>query len=620
MHTADGNSRDARKKLEAGTSLSGVHWAIIALSFLLTFFAWYYSQNQLDLRIQVQFDREADQVVELVKERMRKYEDALWSGVAVIKTVGGDIEYDRWKTYAEGLHLEQKYPGINGIGVIHALAEADVPKYLARQRTLRPDYQMHPQHARKEFFPISYVIPVEGNQKAVGLDMAYETNRLVTTHKSRDTGEVQITGPITLVQDKNKTPGFLLFAPYYQGGPYASVEERQKHFSGMVYAPFVVTKLMLGALEKDLRHVGIRLADGEETIYDEHVSSVADFDPDPMLKRSVEVPMYGRSWTFDIWSAKSFREASSDAQPMTIMLSGIFIDSLLIALFASITKTSKRTLKYADSMTAQLEANAEELEASQSHLAERAKQLETSNAELEQFAYVASHDLQEPLRKIASYGQLLQSECADDFTGDGREYLQVVIDGARRMKTLISDLLSFSRITSCDLAVEPVEADACLQSALENLEMAIEDSQAEVLCDPLPQVMADPGQLTHVFQNLVGNAIKYGSKDAPEIHVGGRVVGEQFEFCVRDNGIGIDPKFYGRIFEIFQRLHNRRDYSGTGIGLAICKRIVERLGGRIWLQSVPGEGSQFFFTMQMANQHGGQDAHSGALESVGSPD
>lgn len=225
-------------------------------------------------------------------------------------------------------------------------------------------------------------------------------------------------------------------------------------------------------------------------------------------------------------------------------------------------------------------------------------EVETSNQELEQFAYVASHDLQEPLRKIASYAQLFKEEYGANLNAEAEDYLNVVMDGAKRLKILIADLLSFSRIATQGKALGPTNAATCLLEAIGNLEMAIDECSAEITYDHLPVVEADKSQLTMLFQNLVGNAVKYRRDAAPRIHVGVRDLGSIIEISVSDNGIGIDQQFYDRIFQIFQRLHNRREYSGTGIGLAICKRIVERFGGKIWLESTVGAGSTFFFTLK----------------------
>jgi PAS domain S-box-containing protein len=243
--------------------------------------------------------------------------------------------------------------------------------------------------------------------------------------------------------------------------------------------------------------------------------------------------------------------------------------------------------------------------------------LEQSNTDLEQFASIASHDLQEPLRKISTYAQLLQEECDQHFNEAGKEYLRVVIDGADRLTALVRDLLSLSRITTRGKTLTPMDANDCLRAAIENIELAIQESGAQVTSDRLPVVMADEGQLILLFQNLVGNAIKYRGKSAPEIHVGGRNSGKRFECFVRDNGIGIDSQYFERIFEIFQRLHNRREHGGTGIGLAICKRIVERFGGKIWVDSTPGAGSTFYFTIDKASKTGGQGVSSKEIVAVG---
>ncbi len=235
--------------------------------------------------------------------------------------------------------------------------------------------------------------------------------------------------------------------------------------------------------------------------------------------------------------------------------------------------------------------------------------LERSNMELQQFAYVASHDLQEPLRKISAYCQLVREECGDQLGEDGNEYLGVAINGAKRLQTLVRDLLAFSRITTRGKDLVPVDAGDCLQRAVENLELVIAETNATIQIGQLPVVMADAGQMALLFQNLVGNALKYRGEEAPQIEINGREVDDQFEFCVRDNGIGIDPQFFERIFEIFQRLHNRRSYSGTGIGLAICKRVVERFGGKIRVESSPGQESAFYFTLLLARKPEREQTH-----------
>ncbi len=240
-----------------------------------------------------------------------------------------------------------------------------------------------------------------------------------------------------------------------------------------------------------------------------------------------------------------------------------------------------------------------ELEKHRLHLEELVKQrteeLTRSNKELEQFAYVASHDLQEPLRMIAGYTQLLQRRYKDKLDEDANQFIFYTVDGVLRMQTLINDLLTYSRLETRGKVFEPANCQAILDDVLVTLQMTIEESGAIITHGPLPTVQADRIQLFQLFQNLIGNAIKFRGDKPPLIHIEAKPQQKRWLFSVRDNGIGLEPQYMERIFVIFQRLHSRDKYPGTGIGLAICKKIVERHGGRIWVESQPGNGSTFYF-------------------------
>ena len=312
------------------------HWLIILASLILTVFVWRYTQHAHDQQLESRFTREAERAVALVEERMRHYEDALAAGVATINIFGGDATFAQWEQYANGLDLAAKYPGINGIGVIYAVDKEGIDGFLTQQRESRPDFRIHPEHAGKQLYPITYIVPTAGNEQAVGLDIAFEENRFQAATKSRETGDSKITGPIVLVQDLQRTPGFLLYTPFYRNRGQDKIEsgqEGEEEFGGFVYAPFVVRKLMQGTLERNSRHVGIRLYDGDEILYDEHLESEPDFDSDPLLKRNISIEMYGRVWKFEIWTTNKFRDASSASQPLFILLAALIVDGLLLYLF-----------------------------------------------------------------------------------------------------------------------------------------------------------------------------------------------------------------------------------------------------------------------------------------------
>jgi len=238
-----------------------------------------------------------------------------------------------------------------------------------------------------------------------------------------------------------------------------------------------------------------------------------------------------------------------------------------------------------------------ERERAEEQLRQTSANLERSNTDLQQFAYVASHDLSEPLRMVISYLQLLRDRSKDSLDPDSREFMKFAMDGAARMQALIKDLLAFSRVDLHGRTFEPVDCEKAFGAAVSNLKIAIEENQASIAHDLLPLVHGDAVQLSQIFQNLIGNAIKFHGTESPRIQVGLGSQNGEWLFSVRDNGIGIDPKDFERIFVIFQRLHTRQEYPGTGMGLAICKRIIERHGGKMWVESEAGKGSSFFFIL-----------------------
>jgi len=282
---------------------------------------------------------------------------------------------------------------------------------------------------------------------------------------------------------------------------------------------------------------------------------------------------------------------------------GLFTDDfnqMLAAVEERDNALNKGTLVLKEQIAARIQAEQElkslneELE---QRVAERTQELMRSNEELEQFAYVASHDLQEPLRMVGSYMQLIESRYRGKLDADADKFIGFAVDGAKRMQALIRGLLAYSRVGARAKHFGKADCEELFKSAIADLRLAVEESGASITHDRLPTVNADKTQLTQLFQNLLSNALKFRGQEKPQVHVSALQNDHVWTFSIKDNGIGIDPHFFERIFIIFQRLHARGEYPGTGIGLAVCKKIVERHGGKIWVESEPGRGTTFFFTI-----------------------
>jgi signal transduction histidine kinase len=258
---------------------------------------------------------------------------------------------------------------------------------------------------------------------------------------------------------------------------------------------------------------------------------------------------------------------------------------------------NQRLVETLQTSNADLSGEIAERQRAEEKLKRTASELERSNAELEQFAYVASHDLQEPLRMVTTYCQLLQQRYKGQLDADADDFIHYAVDGASRMQSLISDLLAYSRVGARADRLEDLDYQSIVEKAVENLKFALDESNGTITHDALPSVTGEPAQLLQLTQNLLSNAIKYRDDKPPRAHIEAQRGDGEWVISVSDNGIGIDPQNLDRVFLIFQRLHTRSEYPGTGIGLAICKKIVERHGGRIWAESKSGTGTTFSFTL-----------------------
>ena len=566
-----------RAILQRASSMHWVHWLILSLSVALTLSAWAISKNQLNQKIETQFDREAAQIISQVQERMSLYQNVLWSAVALMDVHEGLINTQQWAVFANRLDIENTYPGINGIGIIFNLKKDQLDTYLAQQKIMRPDYSIHPSHQESEYWPITFVEPVATNFRAIGLDMTFEYNRYAALKKARDTGLAQLTAPITLVQDAKKTPGFLLYTPFYKHiAKQSSIQQRRDNILGVSYAPFIMANFMLGTLEKRQRHILLTITDGDALLFtDDDGIENSQIDPSPLFKKHINIDIYGRTWTFDIESNKSFRQLSSNNQPSIILLGGLIINALLLGLFLFLTKANRNALQHADEMTVSLK--------------DKAVRLEKSNHDLEQFSYIASHDLKSPLNAIRQLAIWIKDDCDELLPPESKEHLNLLQARAERLMKLLSDLLSYSQINHFAYDNETVNLSNLVTDCFELL------GSPEGFTYDAPNVAINipliPFEI--VLRNLISNSIKHHDQKTGNITISYQLNMGIHRFTISDDGPGIPINLQEKVMEMFQTLKPRDKIEGSGMGLAFVQKIVEHHNGTISINSDGTRGTTF---------------------------
>ena len=811
-------------------ALHWYHWLVLIASLLLTLSAWYISKEQTLARQEAQLNYQAELIVPIVKDRLQVYEAALWSGVSTFHSHNLNMSHKEWSDFSNTLSIEKRLPGINGIGFIRYFRDKiEASKAEEHYQQNRPYFKIYPEHSNKESWPIVFIEPEQANNKAVGLDMAHEKNRYTAAQKAMETGSAQITGPIVLVQDSQKTPGFLFYAPLYSSKILPStVEQRKKSLLGLVYAPFIVSKLMEGTLVNRNRMINFKIFDNDEVLYDELSEASEGFDPDPLFHKIIKVQLYGRDWVFEMQSTKLFREVHYSYQPIAILLAGILIDILLLYLFYLFATTNRKIENRVNKVTSQLrqskqhlthvlnnlvdglitfddagnilsvnkvarsllKADSSEIDLTSidsiglslinrnnkaffrscnndpielgatcetylcnSHkekvpveiliinikdganpyylcsfkdiseqiafekalqatehlldtainssntgfalvdsklkllmtnvklnswlgysnhslngrslslllsqeyttdflekitnlynsdkefindevkfidsnertkwamvsaapvvneqggvdaivlqatdfdkehnliqeLSEKNLALEKSNQDLEQFAYIASHDLKSPLNAINQLAHWILEDCESLLPQASSEHLQLLIKRSQRMGQLLEDLLRYSRVSRYSFKPEQFSLKDIVYEQCELLDTpASTNIEVKDMHMTLPRT---PFEL--VIRNILSNAIKHNDKDHVSINVNSEIKDGYYTISLADNGPGIPENLQEKVFEMFQTLKPRDTVEGSGMGLALVKRIVEHYKGNISINSVVGVGVEF---------------------------
>lgn len=601
-----------QRSLERHSKLNYCHWLILAISLVLTLSAWQYSRYQVALRADARFNNAANQIAELIEERLQKYELALQGGVAALKTHDNDVDRQTWRMFAQKLQIEATYPGIHGIGVIHHVSSSNLQSYLESQRRELPEFRIHPSRKGEFYLPITFIEPFERNAPAVGLDMMHEQNRKTSILNARDTGNAQITGPIVLVQGNQV--GFLFFAPFYYRDRDETLQMRREHFSGAVYAPIVVSELIHGVLHKDRRSISIRISDGDEIIYDEIDDTESVYDAASFFEKSIALPLYGREWKLDIRAGQAFRGENSNFEPLAILLLGIFVDLALLGFFTFLARANRRSLNYAKKAAMALRSEKRALQA----LRAEKSSLQVSNQELaiamreaesaiklkSNFLSMMSHEIRTPLSAISGILDLLLA------TGLSEKQGRLVETGkmaSKNLLKLLNDVLDSSRLEAGALELWEREVDlrqvfeewkALAEGAVRNFGKDI-NIVAEIEGDIPSKVVLDDIRLSQVMNNLIDNAIRF--TECGRIEIRALVSLDRLNqspsivISISDTGIGIEEKSIAVIFERFRQVEGAvtRTRGGSGLGLSICRDIIQLMGGKIRVSSKLGKGTQF---------------------------
>ena len=587
-----------RERLERGTRLRRSHWLVLASSLVLTLFAWESSTRAMERRERVEFGHHVREMTDRLVARVRDYADLLRTGSSMLTV--SDLDRERWSRHATRLDLSGQYPAVHGFGFLYR-----VPRERLGALAGTPSgtgLATHPTHDAPTMMPVVAIHPRRLEGAVLGLDLAYEPRRRRALEDAFRSGETRITAPVHL--RAYDAPGFLMFAPFRRDATAgAHSVARAAPATGAVVASIRIEDIVAATRGRERDLVRLRISDAGETVYDGIGAHADAHDGHPPPSLSTTLSIHGRTWRIDALATDEFHDSMHSALPVVILVGGLLVDGLLLAALVLLSRANRRALDFAGRVGERLRAESDSLRRANVELGE-------ANRSLEAFASVVSHDLRTPLNGIGHLAGFLEEDLEAYLAGPHADpavarHLERLRANVRRSHALIDGVLDYSAVG--ERIERPAEVD--VGALVEDIGDALDVAPGALRVQgELPVLETFEIPLRQVLSNLIGNAFKYhGDPERARVAVRAREAGSSWRFEVEDDGPGIDPADHERIFEPFRRLSADADVEGTGVGLAIVKRTIERLGGSVRVVSARGEGTTFAFDWP-ARVAGGSDA------------
>ncbi len=572
-------------------------WLILALSIAISIIAWKISSDAITKNANLRFNAQAADIQKAILIRMDHQQVALRGGVGLLNA-SEHVSRQEWQNYYQSLNVDENLPGLQGFGFANFLTFDELSGYVARTRLEGFDnFEVRPAGQRRHYAAITYLEPFDRrNRRAFGYDMWSEITRRTAMQRAIDTGAAALSGMVTLVQEDGTDVqrGFLVYVPYYEtNAPISTVEERRKAIKGFVYSPFRINDLMRGILGNSHRAINFKIYDGDKVeasrlLYDS-TDPTSQASEDPSLTAVHRVEIQGHPWLISFSATPDFISLSEFTQPYAVGLGALIIDLLLFLTIWTISRQRRLLNELVASRTDELQmakVRAEKSADQEILMRKRAQQvsqsLQDSNLELTRFASIVAHDLRAPLKRIECFVDVLHEDFNEQLSSEGLDVAERIKKNSSRMRSMLDSLHEYTQVGNSRIKKVRINLREIVAETVMTFRDIGYTEEMKCLVPKDLEILGDRNLIQNVLQNLIGNSIKFRGEKPLVITISGHRTDEgTLELSIEDNGIGIEPQFAGKVFEMFTRLQSEELFEGSGIGLAVCRKIVRDHDGEI---------------------------------------